>query len=317
MDPLEALSGPVAKISAIVAALVAFNTSITTWSNGTVQRYAGFRSAVTAEETFWKERFDDYFEALALDPSSPNRRAKLSALSILADHQIPDFKEYRLGLFDDVEAKKTATERLRAMQKNLRDAIAEPAASDSVVAAERKVVNAFDVEQSAVGQKPDVTQQAAQARPEIKVSPAPTPSRDTQLLAAGDPNGWDVDVFWCAGREPEQGIYESARKVAERLADAAGPGASRPEGLEKLGRIRLRVLPELRQGAGKGYPDSGAVIRFEPGGPEAAAATALRTLIDPGARVFSLEPVRTRTEWYLSVFVCQEVSTVAGTPGSG
>jgi hypothetical protein len=296
----------------IVGTVVTINTAITTCSNQTIARYTGFRGAVTAEETFWKERFDDYFAALALDRTSPQRKAKLAALSALADHPTPDFSEYWLGPFGGEATKHVATERLDHMRASLQAAIADPDSSDPEVAEKRQAANSFDNEQKAPVQARTEAAVTAQAKAvtEAQVIRVPDkashPSRDTQVLSAGDETGWDVDVFWCAGggSSREAKVYAEALDVATRLkevADARHPIAPSVT----LGRIRLRVLPELRQGADKGYPGSGYVIKYDAGEGESVAALALRTTLESAQLPFTVEEARTKTRWYLSVFVCE------------
>jgi hypothetical protein len=309
-DTLGKLSSRITVVGSIVAAVVGLNTALTTCSNQTIARYSGFRSAVAAEEAFWKERFDDYVDALG-ETDAARRKAKLAALSSLADHPIPDFSEYRLGILDDAVAKRVAVDRLAGMQATLNDAIGKPESSDTEVAEARQAANAFDADQKISEPKRADSTLTPEATKATEAMVVPTPaielSRETQVLTAGDAKGWDVDVFWCAGKAPdrEADLYGQARAVADALKGAA-PGPIAGTADVRLGRIRLRELPVLRQGASQGYPDKGYFIRFDSGAGEADAAKALQQTLVGHPNPFVIQPSRTPTKWYLSVFVCGE-----------
>ena len=307
---LEKLSRRITLLGSIIAAFVAMNSALTTCTNDTAARYAGFRQAVAAEEAFWKELYSDYLGVFGANVAPEEKTAKLFAISALADRHVPDFTEYRLGLLDNREAKQLAKQRFTTMQLRLKQALDRAESSDPKLIAARQAQQFASAEATAL--KPPPGSEAAQLRSEVTtVSPTESVGLtfETLTLSRGRANAWDVDVFWCAGggTEVETVNFALARDRARLLAAAADKGELLAPGV-RLGRIRVRVLPESRQGVNPrtqvAHPRLGDPnqLRSEPR--ERAASDPVLNLINQGQAKFIYFSSGTRTPWYFSLFSC-------------
>lgn len=313
-DILEGLNGRIATIGAIITGIVGFNSALTSCSADTVNRYAGFRGAVQTEEGFWKDRYTEYVEIVG-EENPKVRKDKLFALAALAQHDVPKFEEFRLGLFDSGDARKVAIERLNGMRDTLNAALTSATTGDPDVAAAVQQSVAFDdVQQAEVparsGGETSVEVQAATVATVAAVSVG-TPDFTNQVLSAGTPSGWDIDVFWCAGggNENETTNYSSAVDVAKQLAAQASTGRPLSVGV-KLGRVRLRPLPDLRQGGSYPARGSGNTLRAESSTGEQLAASALLTALNGSNHKFSITGSRMVTPFYMSAFVCGAANAI-------
>jgi hypothetical protein len=319
-DAFDRLTKRVGLIGGLIAALVGLNGMLTSCSRDYAQRYADFRSATNAEEATWRALYKDYLETFDRNVDADDRRRRLLAIDKLSQRDPPRFDEFRLGwLSDDRESKEKAIARIAAMKKGLRAALENPDSSGQEVVrviAQNQSKQAADT--SAVRREEGRTvapeAQAAALR-EAAVPPSETPNPKTQTLAAGSANGWDLDLFWCASRDPatEQGNYTIALARGRLLAQSAT--ARRPIGSGVLlGRIRLRVLPTSSQGTlpnGLVYPQAGdgLQLRYEDKAPrnriELGAARAVQQLVNRAAGPpADLVTAGTPTPWYMSMFVC-------------
>lgn len=127
---------------------------------------------------------------------------------------------------------------------------------------------------------------------------APRVRTASQPVAGSGPvswGEWDFDIFWCSVSG------STAQKQAENLRDALIDDGAQ-------GRVRVRILPESRR---QQVSESawGYEVRGETG--EEAIA---EKLTDLGRRVvspeFSFIPIEQeeRTQWYVSAFICPNVS---------
>ncbi len=299
---LQRLNSSLGGVTAIVAAVVAFNTAVTTCSDQSIARHTTFREAVKGEETFWKGLYDQYLDTFekAIVDDRPRRRAKLYAISNLANHGIPDFSEYTVNQ----GAKSEATQRLLAMRRGLIDALQDPQASGADVAAASRIAS-YLADQQAPPQRQEGAE-ASEERAEVALAAAGAApgslSYQTLVLATGASSGWDVDVFWCQGRD-ELNDFARAQTVGDILAARSTEGEEIGPGI-RLGRIRLRSLPAAAQGRA-GTARRGNAILFDSGAGEREAAAAIRALINPGRPGgFRLVRGPQRTSWYLSTYLC-------------
>jgi hypothetical protein len=129
----------------------------------------------------------------------------------------------------------------------------------------------------------------------------------TQLLSAGDREGWDIDVFWCrgGGSLAEAANYGEGLSAARSLA-ALSSNSERLGG-EKLGRVRLIALPLSRQRNVGNLPTAGDgfQIRPERRDDEVRLANALRQRVQRPGEPIGFITSDTPTRWYLSVFACR------------
>jgi hypothetical protein len=284
-------------VTAIIGIFVTVNATLSTCSKESIDRSTSFRAAVKAEEDYWSQLYREYLSVVG-EKDQEARKAKLFALNELAKHEIPPFSEFRSSLFGSNDEQRTiAIDRLTGMKNSLRTALASPQSSDSDVAQAVR----FDVQQEAVsGAVP-----AAEAAGIIR--PAATPSRmlsyATQLIGSGPDNGWDLDVFWCAGGS-EQAKYSAAFELASQLGAKANAKSPIAPGV-LLGKIKLRSLPLSRQEPAGIYPNRGNLVVHDGGKGEEQAARAVRSALARQAPPLTVATsVGKQTPYYLSIFVC-------------
>lgn len=120
-----------------------------------------------------------------------------------------------------------------------------------------------------------------------------------QVLAQGVANGWDVDLFWCAG-SGEAANYAAAQKAGGLLASEAQSGRAIAAGI-RLGRVRMRPVREQDRSA---WP-AGFYAVSDGGKGEDAAADAIATFL--ATKQSSVSRIQSRgnaTPFYVSIFAC-------------
>lgn len=301
-------------LGTIVAAVVGINTALTTCSTEAISRHQTFRQAVDGEEQYWRSLYSDYLGAFGKGVEEPEREARLLALRVLADRDVPTFNEYSFGYTDDRSAQEAARARLESMKSRLIEALSRPDSSTPAVAEKQQAQN-FEaaVQTAVVPPRSAAAQQSAPVAPAPVVSPPAAEtgvSYQTLTLAAGDPKGWDFDIFWCGGGESvsEAANYQAGLNAARALANRSSGGER--IGGEKLGRVRLVMLPEQRQGGD--YPARGSGYQIRPDPTEVPMAEQVRGAIPSGkAYAISVNPPRP-SAFYISLFAC-----AAGIPPEG
>ena len=313
---LDNVGRNIAVIGSIVAAIVGMNSALASCSAETVARHQTFRQATEAEEQYWRGLYSDYLATFRRDVGPDEREARLFALGVLAERQVPKFEEYSLGWFDKGQARTLASTRLDSMKARLLEALSRKESSTPAVA-EKQQEQAFE---SAVQNRvrTDANRKAEQAEPAppviADVSPDAGVSYQTQILARGSPKGWDLDMFWCGGGESavEGDNYRRGLLAARRLAELSSSNAV--VGGERLGRVRLVMLPEQRQGGDYPWRSYGNEIRSDRDAPELAFARQLQKTIPGGAsfrlRVNDPPP----SKYYLSLFSCATGQAPEGRP---
>lgn len=304
---LDNVGRNIAVIGSIVAAIVGMNTALTTCSAQTIAHHETFRQAVDAEEQYWRGLYSDYLGTFGRNVETDEREARLFALRVLAERQIPNFDEYSLGYFGGGEGAKTlAKERLATMKGRLQEALSRKESSTPAVAA-RQQEQTFLAAVQNVRTVQDRNAEQAAPQPIVVSDAAPDSSGvsyQTQLLATGDAKGWDFDVFWCGGGETaaESANYRAGLAAARALADRSTNGTGLAG--QKLGRVRLVMLPEQRQGANYPARGFGNELRSDTQTGERRLAQAVLGAI-PGGKSYRLilnDPPPSR--FYLSLFAC-------------
>jgi hypothetical protein len=311
-DLLDRVSRKITVLGSIIAALVGVNAALTTCSNESVTRYQSFQQAVGAEELYWRSLYNDYLGAFRQGMSPEERNARYFALSVLAKRDVPDFHEYPLGLFADDTDRRLAHDRLQSMKDRLRDVLARAGSTDLQFATQQQDQNFADSVGSVRSEQDRAVAPAASAAAPPPPATAVGVSYVTQVLAAGDPHGWDFDIFWCGGggTVTETQNYAAGYGAAHVLADLSASNGRL--GDQKLGRVRLVMLPQARQGDNiplghllVSYPTRGSGNQIRPEGSAAEQAVALqvRRVIPGGGQYVSL-PSTTPTPYYISLFAC-------------
>lgn len=296
-DPLDAASGLLTKVGAMVAAAVAINAGVTGFFNESIARTNAFKDAVRGEEQFWGGLHNDYVSTFdpVLADALELRAAKRIALCSLSNREAADFREYPVsaGVRDE------ATQRVAAMRVFLRSALLSPGVSGADVARQCRA-NAYDVEQQAQAARATDSRTEGAPPPPAAAVTVPGAIFETEIISTGRKNGWDIDVFWCQGDNEDEN-RAAARRAAVKLS--AGPDQLAPEVLR--GVVQLRGFPVDRQAAA-GIPPGRTFVAWDNGRGEEAAAEAVRQRLNDGPTelVFGKANTVERTLWRLSVFVC-------------
>lgn len=310
---LEGINGRIAAVGAIAASVVALNGQLTSCTTENINRHAAFRGAITAEETYWKGLFEQY-AALVTEENSDLRDRKAFALAMLAGRPIPKFNEYRAAVFEDTTAIPEAQERFKALRDALLSALNNERISGREVAGQVQQ-QIQSLQNDPVASSEAVSSELAVVQDAI-VRPDAEPTYDTLVRARGSQGGWDIDVFWCVDSRNQRlnrENYARAAMDANRLAVASTAGQPIVPGI-KLGRIRLRPLPELRQGAGLPVGASGMSLRAEEKVSERNAANAVASLLNRSGGEYRIDRSQQSTDYYLSVFVCGQPASDAPSP---
>jgi hypothetical protein len=300
-------------IGSIIAAVVGANTALTSCTAQTVARHQSFRQAVDAEEGYWRDLYADYLKVFAKDVQPEEKEARLFALSVLAERPVPNFEEHSLGPFDRGGLRQLAIQRLSTMKTQLRESLERPESSTEAVSAKLRdqnwtsaVANIRTAQDRASPDGQTEVDQLTQVQADGPISYQP------RTLALGSSKGWDIDVFWCGGGGPsyETVSFSEAMSVASVLADRSSSKSA--VGGQALGRIRLILLPESKQGGIYPVRGSGSQIRPERKPAEVRLASQIRAMLPAGNR-FAVVPSDTVTPWYLSLFICPAPGTSPAT----
>jgi hypothetical protein len=300
-DPLEIISRNVAVLGSVIALVAGGNTFLIGLAHDRVEKSTAFRQAVSAEEVYWKARYDDYLATFGGDLKDDARVAKRLAIYQLAQHTLPDFAE-----FDVPKATKTgAIAELTSIKTSLLAALASKEASGPAVSAAlseddfkaNEATTVRPVSGASAPSDPDAVTVARNA-----AAPTTTQLLTTTVLAVGRPQGWDIDVFWCRGPN-ESATYITASTAAASLAQLSTANTPIAPGVA-LGRIRLRPLP-VEINSQLGYGLTGNVVRPEDRADEKTAAQALLRILNAAQpAAFTVSTAGSRTPWYISVFAC-------------
>lgn len=321
----ERLTKQVTLLGSVIGIFVTLNALIVGCSNTAVSRAASYRAAVGQEEEFWSKLYDRYLQAVATSDAEGQRRQKLMAIALLATHEPPDFAEFR-PWYESGDAPDPAARDIDKMRQVLVEALTDEAVSSPETAQEIAFLlddkanireraapaGAGDAAQippqvtAGAERRTEVAQQAQSG--EAVVVPvrgaAPLqPVVGSTILTAGASDGWDIDVFWCMG-EGDAANYTRGVRMSDALAAAAAEGKPIASGV-RLGRVRLRSLPEAQQQDGF-YARQGPSTVWDPSPGEQDAASALAKYVESRSGIFP-RPVRSAgapTRWYLSVFSC-------------
>jgi hypothetical protein len=311
---LDMIGRRITVLGTIVAAVVGMNSALATCSAESIARHQAFRQAVDGEEQYWRSLYSDYLGAFGKDVTGEEREARLLAVRVLAQRDVPTFEEYSLGYLDDKKEQNAARSRLESMKSRLVEALSRADSSTPEVAAKQQNQTFEAAVQTAVAPPAKSAAEAAPPPPPV-VTPPPASaavSYQTLTLAAGDPQGWDLDVFWCGGGDSswESANYQRGLDAARTLAGFSNEKTRL--GGEMLGRIRLVMLPEQRQGGD--YPARGFGSEIRPDTTEVAMAEAVRKAVPGGAtyKVSVNPPPPSR--FYMSLFSCAVGSAPAGRP---
>jgi hypothetical protein len=326
-------------LGAIVTAIVGIGSTLFACSADNIKRNEAFQSAVAGQEKQWQGLYDQYFAALASGGTEDIRDKRLLALCRFSNRAIPGFQEHELGLIwllDSGRRQDEARHQLSNLKDGLRTAlitegIATDSSRDCVLAQKREeeadtattrdrvdappAQAAADASATASGQASPTIVASVTKDAQIKtvqaveqsraILQAPNMKADRKLsssvtLAAGNPKGYDVDIFFCTGPN-EDGRRAETTQVAGLLSSFASQQQPIGAGY-RIGRVRLRPLTAEKQ-LDPGYPSSGWQVRGEAS--EAGMRNALVQLFNQQGRAQYIGyQSKQATPWYLSAFIC-------------
>lgn len=307
-DPLDKMSRSVTFVGGVIGVVVAGTAWLSSCDINRAQSFKSFREAVAGEETYWKSLYSDYQAIFTkdFDGRLDQRRARIRAIYTLAQREPATFAEFTVP---DLE-RAQASEQIATMKTSLLNALTD---TDPVLAAElrARVVLARANDQPATpAEASSATAQSAQKQ----VTPPPAaPANRVVQLSPPHESGWDVDLFWCRGRN-QNASYQTAATLGNSLAAFAVSGRTIAPSVA-LGRIRIRPAT-LQQPPG---PANGFTVIHDSGPGEAEAGRAVQATINgtlgQGAPQFRL--LRSNgapTRWLISAFVCPPPPPVAIAP---
>ncbi|TRW14846.1 hypothetical protein [Glacieibacterium frigidum] len=303
IEVVERIGKIIALVAAIIAAGISANTLLSNRVKDRQLQYSAFRTAVTAEEAYYRALYADYMLLFAkdLDGQQDLKLAKLRGLIAFANRKVPSFVE-----FDVADAEKLeATARLKQMQATVLNSLGEVEVADPEKQAQitqllfsgkvSKIATVTEASAAAT-QKP-----ATDAEPPVRAAKGEAIVR----LSPVSQTGWDVDLFWCSG--PDGAVNaEIAKKLGASLSEPAKSGRAIAPGVT-LGQIRVRSVSATYPAAGA---QAGRRVVYDSGPGEGDAATAIGTSLNAalgsenGAPFTLVEASRRRTQWYISAFVC-------------
>jgi hypothetical protein len=305
----------------------------------TSDQYAAFRTARTAEDSFWKDLYDDYLGLF--DEKAANEElleARLLALAdIVVGHEIPSFEEFydvpqhtrcavvlraedsRINIINNlIERAGTRASLTQKLDQRLGRRIAarnEPCAKQREE--QQAVLTAKD--SKAAEKPPEKAEVPTESAPPtaavasaavpgaVALSGEPLPrSLETRTLSPSTDTGWDVDIFWCRG---EVVSYRRALMLSTEFATLSKSGRAIGPGVT-LGRIRLRPAPPNYQRTEPRISQQPtAVADSGPGEKDAALVLANSGNVLLGQPLIRVaNSIGTPTRWYLSIFVCGKTS---------
>jgi hypothetical protein len=320
---LDLLSGNTTRVAALITTLVGLPSTLLTCSNQEIERKRSFREAVITEEKAWYSLYDQYLAAVTgkADETNfeKNQVERLKAICQFANREPATFEEYPLGYFfpkadtdSHVSAKRRINELKGALsgaikERNLiigegrctvRDVNAETKEDEALDASIKGAPTAGSVGVAVTNETQAQREtQAKQDQKKLEGVKAAALAPLSLTLSAGNPEGYDVDIFWCRGGGEEQ-RFAAAKTLAEKLTGSGQKLAS-----VTLGRVRLRALT-LEKQSNPGYPSYG----FEVRGEEREARAANELVRFSNANLAGVQFVYRQstqpTPGYLSMFVC-------------
>jgi hypothetical protein len=321
----------IALVGGIITALVGINTMAVSCSNQRLAQNAAFHERMDAEEQKWLSNFGKLETVADLDVSDPKRIAKLNILDSInqsRNDRIDLFgKEYCGTTADDPAQDSMECRRVKYLAKIWDDYASATVKLCSETPDCQRGERDFDKEEQAIKEAVAAPQQAPTAVEQLLIAtPQAVAARQNTLqLTPSSANRWDIDVFWC-DRDNSAAAdqnFANALLVGNLLRDMVNKDQAigGDSGGQKLGRIRVRILPNSKQKPGSGYPSQGNEVRYnEPKKAEdtksvyaeekrLARALAEKTWTDPLSKksiTFTMpeKGVTTQTPWYLSLFVC-------------
>jgi len=286
----------IAIAATVITALVGLNTLVVSCSSEKMARAQALRQANDAKEQFWRGMFSDLSETLSL-PEGNARTARLIVLNQLLSTHKEDggpYAEYRANFVTLFNA-----------------SISQEEKSSLAVNKAKGLDYKTSVRRSNSGELINSSDDVALENVGEVIIKQPLVQ-----LTASSASKWDIDVFWCDGANETSPTgrknFRDAMEVGKALKKLADADAY--VGGERLGRIRVRVLPYDLQDSSP-YKDNSKmqVIRYSESN-EKKLAEDLRNL-DWGELKFQVGPSVTPTPWYLSMFICSRNNSAATASG--
>lgn len=341
-DPMARAARTMGIITAVLTALVAFNTLVYSCANDRDARQDTALERLKSDEEFWTEAIKDLSTLIDKRPTgitgNPNWDAQCGLLADRTVKLVASAEGQSIANAEDVEIElefqrarqaRIRVNRLReTFQARMQDEkLIGPCASDFTVQLKQteeanRISNQLNW--------PDISSKAG-----FEISPQQLEAigleRTSIELTPPSKDRWDVDVFWCARRDPAAQTANFYRAVNEGLK--LGGMAQRGDriGNERLGQIRVRTLTESAQNISGTftYFKSGNRFLFDRGNQsEQNLVSELSTRLNQSgtnetgnnmaAGPISPTAQGRPTKWYVSLFICEAGAVAdAATTGPG
>jgi hypothetical protein len=322
-DPMARATRTMGIITAVLTGLVAFNTLVYSCANDRKAREEAAIGRLESEEKFWNDATKELSELIrqrgtGLVPvANLDQQCRLLAFRTIGRTQPGDLTlEEDEEIFKEFNRAADVNNRVQNLRKIFVDSIQNPKIVDS------SCVDSFNDAQIKAQDDIVETQEIISRTPNYKMSSSVDDSIRQRLpsiaLTPVSSNGWDIDVFWCARRDPAAQSANFERALNEGLALAAMAQRGDRIGNERLGRIRVRTLSESAQNVTGPfvYFKTGNRLLFDKGNKAeeelAAELTRLLNQAGPNGTRGNLANGEIKTQdqqrpskWYLSLFICE------------
>jgi hypothetical protein len=309
-------------ITAVLTALVAFNTLVYSCANDRDTREKAALERLSAEERFWTDAMKELSELVGKKAEGTDVTVTWeNQCALLGDRTSKQVAAGNYPTTDDIaiadEFERVKAERSRvtllrsAFQLRMLDKgmLSEKCAS--------RFAGTTQIAEQASSNPPPQSADILAYKKSDEVEAAIAKRLPSIVLTPISDNGWDIDVFWCERSDKTSGEanFNRALREGEALASLV-QGSSRVAG-QQLGRIRVRKLSWAAQsltGSVVYYNKGNRVLYDQNNVLEENMATEIATTRNgentaTNARGGALGPLEKTpqvrpSQWYLSLFIC-------------
>ena len=338
-DPMARTARTMGIITAVLTALVAFNTLVYSCSNDRKAREEAALERLKSDEEFWAEAMKDLGTLIDKRPTgitgNPNWDAQCSLLADRTVKLVASADGQSSEIAEDVEIEfefqrarqaRIRVNRLRqTFQARMQDEkLIGSCASNFTVQLKQteeanRISNQLDwseiTNKARFGASPQQLESIGLESTSIALTP---PSKDR----------WDVDVFWCARRDPAAQSANFSRAVNEGLKIAGMAQRGERIGTERLGQVRVRILTQSAQkitGPFTYFKSGNRLLHDRGDRAETNLVTKLAGMLNQsgtngtgsGLANGDIEVTEQGrpSKWYISLFVCEAGADDGPSPG--
>lgn len=328
-DPMARATRTMGIITAVLTGLVAFNTLVYSCSNDRDARRDAVLERLKSEEEFWTEAIKDLSTLIDKRPvgitGNPNWDAQCGLLADRTVKLVASAEGQSIANDEDVEIEREFQRaRLARVRVNsLRETFQGRMQDEKLIGscASNFTVQLKQTEEAnRISSQLDWNDIAKKAGFDVSLQQVEAIEAERTSIALTPPSNdrWDVDVFWCARRDPAAQTANFSRAVSEAMKLSGMSQRGDRIVNERLGQIRVRTLTESAQNI-RGpftYFKSGNRFLYDQGSQsEKSLVTELASRLNqPGSNgIFgdmaagSISPTAQGrpTKWYISLFICE------------